>query len=214
MYKNNKFIVVSVTAVMFGLLLQKMLRVDFPICKNECDETYTVHFIHGSKVNPQCTLSGDRLGGTFGGHVEIEIDSFVYGFQFDDITNYHFIPQENFNCKFSRTPLCKWLDENNQERMSSFVIPAKSTILTNLRNRYESQFLNPKYDYAVLGYRCTSSFLKEMLEAHGADYCDLRIFMNALYPRQLRSRLLRLHNNENVSIGYYFQKGDTCREWE
>ncbi len=193
-------------------------RYDFQHYKNpspHLNETIKIHFIHGSEPKPNCIYAKKRLGGLWGGHVEVEIDSLIYGFQNQtkDVTFFATLNSKKFNSEFTVKTIANWEKESKYEKITSVILPVskeqKNGVLTQY-NRYVSIL---PYDYAFLGMRCTAS-IYEVLGDNNIIENESRFksILLAFYPAQFRNKLIAYANKNNMLVEK--QKGVDCRIWE
>jgi hypothetical protein len=179
-------------------------------------EEILIHFIHGSFPKKNCIDQRIRVGGLLGGHLEIEIDNSVYGFEFEDEKNIHIFSRKTpsgYNSIFTKKEKTDWILETEYDKITSIKIPVttkqKKTLMTKLEFAHQSL----PYDYSFFGMRCASSTYED-LSSIGIFPKKWRFqyIINAFYPRQLRKRMVRWANNNSLKIE--LKKGIDCRVWE
>ncbi len=175
-----------------------------------------VHFIHGSFSSEDCPYGKERLGGVLGGHVEIEVDSIVYGFELEDKQAFHYwarSQKEHYNAKVTKMARPKWDLANSHERITSIEIPVTFETAASISQTLEAYYHHVPYDYAFLGMRCTAN-VTDVLSQHGILPVRHRYIniLTAFYPRQLRYKLLQMAEIQSYEIT--MQKGVECRNWE
>lgn len=177
-------------------------------------DSISVVFIHGSKPKEGCVETTRRLGGLWGGHVEICIDSILYGFEYANRERIHIWPRSNaplFNSRFTKMARLDWELKNINEKFTEVFIYVDSIEKKKLIEYYQRQMTEPDYDYAFLGHRCTSSVFLALRSAgivNGIQMHALVILSN-FYPRLLRKRLIQKFP-EQIKV----RPGIACKEWD
>jgi len=176
-------------------------------------DTISVLFTHGSINKSNCNDINKRLGGLLGGHVEVKIDSIIYGFDIKNKDNIHLFPKTSFNSKFSKLSYDEWIDKNKFEKITIIEFPVNCKTKQEITNIYNNYFNMTPYDYAFFGHRCTSSVYDILSKAKYFKKRNtvLCIIFN-FYPRLLRFRLLYLAKKEGFKIKKF--KGIDCKFWE
>ena len=175
----------------------------------------TIHFSHGSRILADsifCIGPKKRLGSVFGGHVETQIDTFIFGFIFRDslITLTNKIPT---NSNFYKIGLTKWKKQNYHEHITSIEIPVDSIKLNRLKVLYEKYINEAAYDYVFFGQRCTSSSVEMLSDCKIIDrLSNFEAIVAFFYPKQLRSIFVQLAIEKNYRISTV--AGAPCRIWE
>lgn len=175
-----------------------------------------IHFIHGSFPKKNCTDQRIRVGGLLGGHIEIEIDQFVYGFEFENPQDIHIFPRRDpgsYNSIFTMKEKANWLTETRLDKITSIRIPVAEKQKKELANKLKTAYQNPPYDYSFFGMRCASSSYED-ISTLGILPKKSRIqyIINAFYPRQLRKRMVGWAEYNKLNLE--FKKGIDCRVWE
>jgi hypothetical protein len=177
-------------------------------------EYIKVHFKHGSVRRKEFkNTEYIELGGRLGGHVLVEIGDEVYDFAF---TNYrfHLFPMKK-HCigQFSVMSIEQFQNHYQDQRVTSFIIPAADSNIEKLRTLYQNNINKCPYDYAVFGMRCTASAWEMIGSAHILPSIPHRkAVYGAFYPRQWRKKLYRMARAQHWKIEY--QEGTTRRKWE
>ncbi|MBT8231668.1 MAG: hypothetical protein HKO66_05330 [Saprospiraceae bacterium] len=183
-----------------------------PIDQNGLTETIKIHFTHGS-INPRDCFNGySRLGGLLGGHVEVEIDSTIYGFIYDALPVEVF-PDDDINSKIENINLPEWEKQTKEFRVTTISLEITSEQKNSLEKRLNANLLIPKYDYSFFGQRCTS-FLAYILgkEKIINPMSKFESSITYFYPRQFRHTLLKFALTHNYDVE--FRKGIECVIWE
>lgn len=174
-----------------------------------------VHFVHGSVPLPDCSDQRIRVGGRWGGHVEIQVDNQVFGFKYNK-SDIHWMPRRRpggFNSEFTAIPLEQWSEDTKLDKITSFRIPVTKDTKEQIKEIYRQYHQALPYDYAFFGMRCTSSVYEvlaqiEVFPSKGKLAC----IVNNFYPRQLRERMIQWAENNNLEI--LRKKGIDCRIWD
>jgi len=175
-----------------------------------------VHFIHGSYPRKNCEDQRKRVGGLLGGHVEIEIEDTVFGFEFDDEKSIHIFSRKDeasFNAKFTIKTKDFWRKETKHDKLTSFVIPLEKAKKEKLAQSFRDRYKSIPYDYSFLGMRCTSSTYEDLSELQILPRRNrIHYIIAAFYPRILRKKMVLWANYNGLKI--IKKKGIDCRVWE
>ncbi len=184
-------------------------------CKNFIEEI-SIHFIHGSYPKKNCFDQRKTVGGLLGGHIEIEIDGLVYGFEFGDRQNIHIFPRNapnSFNGRFTLKKKADWILETKYDKITTIRVPIDALKKTQLIEKLQSYKTSPPYDYAFFGMRCASSTYEDIATAGVLPKkARFQYVVNAFYPRQLRKKMVRWARTNMIMVE--FKKGVDCRVWE
>jgi len=189
-----------------------------PIAEGVDSFFITLHFIHASvykKIASNLSKEAVRL---IGGHIEIQIDEYVYGFE----TKYknkipHIISYEerkNFNGVFLKKDFLIWLEESKGELITSVKVPVTLKQKQKLIELYEKNLKETPYDYAFFGMRCASSAY-QMLGTTGivpAQESNTRYIMSSFFPRLFRKMVLSWANYNGFEVSV--KEGRIDRYWE
>ncbi|MFT5819891.1 MAG: hypothetical protein ACI8ZM_001116 [Crocinitomix sp.] len=208
--------------ILYGLAITFMIKIDcvrsemiaFHVSEpSEVIDSIIVHFTHGSTVKEGCKFAKPTLGGYYGGHVEVEIDSFFYGHTLIDYPVHIFADDAQKNGRFEILTMEEWKIETEGDMLTSIVIPVnrrQEQKLDSLIAAYKNQ---APYDYAFFGQRCTS-FSALFLSKAGIinELSEFEAVSAFFYPRALRFSMVEfaVHNELNVIR----KKGVDCRNWE
>jgi hypothetical protein len=181
-------------------------------------EQITVHFIHGSKPKTSpCAYNRNRMGGLWGGHVEIQVDQSVYGFEIKDRSRrFHWIEktkQSKFNSHFTREEAKSWQHQTRHEKITSITLPITPAAKEQLLKTCAAYQAQAPFDYAFLGMRCTSTTHK-LLSDIGImpKRKKWSYIFHAFYPKMLRSKMLALAEKNHLAVTR--KEGIDCRNWE
>jgi hypothetical protein len=178
----------------------------------------SVHFIHGSKPKPDFKHEEKKWhGGTWGGHIGVEIDSNQV-IDFFPTGRVHWAARHKKpNGKFAlRSQQGFWeyfgIPPESLERTTVQipVSPQQKKLLDSLATRYVQK---PPYDYAFFGMRCTSASCDILMQAgvlkkRSTFQTALRYF----YPKKLRKRLLKISAENGWPV--VKTQGSERRKWD
>jgi hypothetical protein len=179
-------------------------------------EKIFLHFTHGSFPRKNCEDQTRRLGGLLGGHVEIEVDNFIYGFEFREKGNIHFFPRsssEKSNARFTKLERNVWLEKTINDKITSIELSVSKAQKQRVNSIYAQYLTKVPYDYAFFGFRCTSSAI-EVLEAANVlrpKQSFITILFN-FFPRQTRKRMLQYARK--IGFPVTTTAGIPCKVWE
>jgi hypothetical protein len=183
---------------------------------NNCRDEIRIHFIHGSFPKKNCEDQRIRVGGLLGGHVEIEVDSLVFGFEFEHPNQIHIFSKEDpalYNSTFTKKTKAFWLQETEFDKMTSIYIPVSAAQKETLLSKLHRQHLQAPYDYSFFGMRCASSTYEDLVEIGIFSQKSRRQYiLNAFYPRLFRNKMWKWANKNNLEV--VLKSGIECRVWE
>ncbi|MGL5891073.1 MAG: hypothetical protein ACRC3B_14385, partial [Bacteroidia bacterium] len=194
------------------LLLAFLLSVNILFAGHEL----VVRIAHGSKPHPQHRDTEKHwLGGMYGGHVVIELDSFAYGFNFRS-QRVHIFPRKNESRRkgvFEKDDAAALMYGWKNLTVTSVVVPHNDSDYKALRETLENLHTHPNFDYAFFGMRCASTAYM-LLSKVGvfAPAGKLKSMRNAFHPKALRKRLIKSAQKNNYRIAV--QQGSAHRIWE
>lgn len=184
-------------------------------CTN-CTDEISIHFIHGSYPKKGCTDQRTRVGGLLGGHIEIEMDGLVYGFEFEDQHHIHIFPAKSrasFNSKFTLKKKADWHTETKHDKITSIKIPVTALRKKALQDKLLMHYKKAPYDYAFFGMRCASATYEDIAGLGILpEKSRFQYIIHAFYPRPLRKKMLRWARNNDINVE--FKAGIGCRVWE
>jgi len=152
------------------------------------------------------------VGGLFGGHVSLGIDSVEIGF-----TNHrkeHIISTPRLkNSHFYRTPLREFREKSRGKKYVTFEIPVTDDQYNKLRSILEKYLEQAPYDYAFFGMRCTSATYDVLSQAGLLPAVSklYNIFTN-FYPKLFRRKMFLLAEKRHYDV--IFQPGVDTRIWD
>lgn len=172
-----------------------------------------VHFLYGSVPAKKYKNEEKKwFGGLHGGHVTLEVNQQVYGF--NPKGRYHVFPQrKNKHGAWSKESSPLFYKDTVGNRYASFVIPVSTDQKQKLDSLLQAWYINSPRDYSFFGFRCASSTW-EALEEIGIlqSHSDLWKAWVIFYPRRIRKRMYRFAEQENWNIEY--NQGRATRKWE
>jgi len=172
-----------------------------------------VHFKYGSKPKKEFKQTEKKwFGGIHGGHVSIEIDNEVIGFE--PKTSFHIFPKKkNRNSYFNSEPVESWRKNISQLQYLSITIPIADSQYVFLKESLKTYQKNVPYDYAFFGYRCAASTYEILASLKLVkDYGNYRTVKKYFYPRKLRTKLIKEAYLKNYLVHYH--KGRNTRRYE
>ncbi len=175
-------------------------------------DTIIVQILHGSK--PKHHTNGYKvLGGYYGGHVVIQLDTFVYGFNFFG-KRVHSVPyRKHRNGIYEKQNLHDWQKQVKDDEVTFITIPIPKEKYEELKDTYENYYLNCPHDYAFFGMRCAASAYW-MLGKAGVIRTSSRrrSIVHSFHPKMFRKKIMRIARKKNYRI--LEKKGDPNRKWE
>jgi hypothetical protein len=223
MEKRLKYIIrFSKVLLVFVVVILTTLWLDNYTFTNQCVATntsdyITIHFIHGSVPKAGCIDQRKRIGGKLGGHVEIEIDTIIYGFEIlNNDYGVNVFPKnkaESYNSHFTKKLKSQWYKETINDKITSIQIPVTIDQKDKIRSLYEQNLKICPYDYAFFGMRCASSAYKMLCESNILKKrCNFIYVLSAFTPRQFRNKMIKLAYKHNFRLT--FKEGIDCRDWD
>ena len=176
-------------------------------------KTIYVHFLYGSVPAKKYKDTEKKwFGGKHGGHVTVEVNNFVYGF--NPRGRYHYFPHKNNkHGAWAKEKNTSFLRDTVDMRYASFAIQISEKQCKELDSTLNVYYKTPPRDYSFLGFRCASSTW-EVLEDIGIlkKHSDLWKAWVIFYPRRIRKRMLRM--NEEKGWTLTLKEGSERRKWE
>ncbi len=175
-----------------------------------------VRIAHGSKPHPQHRDTEKHwLGGMYGGHVVIELDSFAYGFNFRS-RHVHIFPRKNESRRkgvFEKDDAVALMNGWQELKVTSVFVPLSDSDYTALKQTMEKLHAQPNFDYAFFGMRCASTAYMLLSKVGVFEPSGkLKSMRKAFHPKALRKRLLRSARKNNYRV--VVQQGSQHRIWE
>jgi hypothetical protein len=180
---------------------------------SQAQKSIVVHFLYGSVPAKGFEGTEKKLfGGKKGGHVTIEADDKIIGFQ-PKGTCHIFGESKHANGYFRADDKSKWVQDTISKKYASVVIPLTDTQYVKFQKTYSAYLHNRPYDYAVFGMRCAAAAY-DILEKAGVVKKRSRFgkWTSFFYPQLLRRRMLRLAEKNNYAVVKH--NGRKTRDWE
>lgn len=216
MRKVRRILLLVFALLLTYLLAEYLLLIQSNYRCDECTGELVIHFMHGYLSGKQCTDQQSTVGGWLGGHIELEVDSLVYGFEFADRERIHYFARQDsavFNSRFTRKPREAWQRETAAEKITSIRIPISDQQKQELLGKMELYHRQAPYDYALFGMRCASTAYALLAEAGILPRRPRMAYeLNAFYQRQLRKRLVPWAQRNGLVV--QTRDGIDCRSWE
>jgi hypothetical protein len=175
------------------------------------NRTVFVHIVHGSK--PATSNEYKVTGGYYGGHVVVQLDSFVYGFNFRS-RKIHMLPSHRHSSGvFEKENVLEWRTDKKKYKVTTIEIPVTAEQFEKLRAEYEHSVLTSPYDYAFFGMRCAASCYCMLVQADIVKgSANITCILRAFHPKALHKKLTRLAADKHYNVAV--QKGSGTRKWE
>lgn len=175
-----------------------------------------VRIAHGSRPHPQHRDTEKHwLGGIYGGHVVIELDSFAYGFNFAS-RRVHIFPRiksENKVGVFEKDNALALMENWSSLQVTSVFVPLSDSDYTALKAELERIHKHPDFDYAFMGMRCASTAYMLLSHVDVFEHSgQIKSMRKAFHPKALRKRLVKVANTKGYRIEV--QRGYPERIWE
>jgi hypothetical protein len=172
-----------------------------------------IRFRYASRPKREFPEEKKAFGGMLGGHIYIQINETLYGFQPVDYSHYHFFPHKPYNAVYTKQHLKDWWVTEQHNKLLTIDIPISSQHLHRLRELLEQYHQSAPYDYAVFGMRCASSshHVLSKTDIFPSSSIMKSWILNPI-PRCLRRKLVKkaVHNHWNMKI----HQGSSKRIWE
>src|SRR6266853_2800027 len=122
-----------------GILLIRVIFLFDNCTAQNTDSTKTiiVQILHGSK--PKRHTDGYKvLGGYYGGHAVIQLDTFVYGFNFSGRNVHPFPHRKRSQGIYQKQTLTEWRNKIAEDEVTSIYIPVPKEKYDELKDTYEN----------------------------------------------------------------------------
>lgn len=171
-----------------------------------------VHFLYGSKPKKKYKKTEKTwFGGIHGGHVSIESQGFVYGF--DSKSTFHWVAKGRYHSRFLIESVESWVKDTATLKYTTITIPVSKQQLDSLHNIHQSYLRQAPYDYAFIGMRCAAATYDILGQIGIVDWVPNKknTFKN-FYPKLLRQKLLKVAAERGCEV--HRQQGRKTRKWE
>ena len=171
-----------------------------------------VHFLYGSKPKKKYKKTEKPwFGGIHGGHVSIEVDGYVYGF--DSKGTFHWVSKGRLNSRFLIERVTQWVDDTATLKYTTITIPVSRAQLDSLHKIHQSYLQQTPYDYAFIGMRCAAATYDILGQIGIVEWVpnSKNTFKN-FYPKLLRKKMLKLAAQRGYKV--HRQQGRKTRKWE
>jgi hypothetical protein len=185
----------------------------FALAQDAPQKYLKVHFLYGSKPR-SAFKEGEKkyFGGLHGGHVTIEIDGQIFGFQFKD--GFHYIAHRRhpLSC-YSVNACSEWIKDTISNKYVSVIIPISAQDYQKLKAVQQIYLAHTPYDYAFLGMRCAAATEDVLSQVRiGKRRSRFGTICFNFFPQPLRRRMLRLAAEKNYTVVKH--AGRASRIWE
>jgi len=195
----------------------KLFALSFAFCiclnANAQNKTLKVHFLYGSKPAKGFKhVERNWFGGIKGGHVSLEVDEYVIGFE--PKGKFHvFAKDKDRHSFYVFQPLKDWAKDTASKKYLTIVLPLREEQYRELKQIHQKYRDNTPYDYAFFGFRCAASTYEilaqlDLSPLKGRHSTVLKYF----YPKLLRSFMIKDAKKKGYAVIYH--EGRTSRKWE
>ena len=195
------------------VLLFCLMMAAFYCSAQDSSTNITVHFLYGSKPAKGFKQTERKaFGGKKGGHVTIEADNKIIGFQPGGTC--HIIgSKKKANGYFRADDKNNWIKDTVSRKYSSVIIPLTAEQYAKVQNTLQAYLQKQPYDYAVFGMRCAAATY-DILEDAGVvkQHSKFGKWVSFFYPQLLRRRILKLAEKNNYAVVRH--EGRKSRSWE
>lgn len=205
------------------LLINIFLLLPFGV---KAQDTLKVSVTHGHKIKKEYWKKDKKLakitgftrrsiGGMRGGHVEVHLKGFVYGFT--DRPNAkipHIFPRSKKNVGlFTKEDNRTWYNKKRNDKITYFYITLNKEQTSILQQKYEDYIQNSPYDFALFGKRCASSCYDMLMQVGILDTrSKIGINLGIFHPRKFRKILKKQAMKRNIRIE--IQQGSKQKKWD
>lgn len=177
------------------------------------NKTIKIHFLYGSKPGKNFKhTERNWFGGTKGGHVSMEVDEYVIGFE--PKGKFHvFANDRERHSYYAFQSLKDWAKDTASKKYLSILLPVTDEQYERLQLIHQNYREAAPYDYAFFGFRCASSTYEilaqlELAPMLGRHSTVIRYF----YPKRLRNFMIQEAKKNDYTIVYH--EGRSSRKWE
>jgi hypothetical protein len=178
------------------------------------EKKFSIHFLYGSRPRKEYRDTEEKVrGGLLGGHIWLQPDDYVYGFEPLDKCKVHFFPKKKFNGIYTKDHFSEWKLSISNQKITSIEIPLSDGNHIIMKGLLEDYHTKAPYDYAILGMRCGAATYQLLSETE--FFPPASYFVSTIkipWPRILRKKLLKMTSEKNYRITR--QQGTDRRIWE
>jgi hypothetical protein len=190
-----------------------LLFVCIPCFCQEQPRYIYIHFLYGSKPAAGCKhIEKKWFGGLHGGHVSIQCDSIITGFE--PARGCHIFPHNRKkDCRFLEEEFFEWAEDTVGLKYLSITIPVSQAQLDSVRAIQKRYVADPPFDYAFFGMRCAASTYF-ILSQVGIVPERSRFFniLTHFYPKPLRKKMIKMAKIRGYKMERH--EGRKSRRWE
>ncbi|HBS88768.1 MAG: hypothetical protein A2W91_04160 [Bacteroidetes bacterium GWF2_38_335] len=192
----------------FSIVLLLSVITLFSYSSSENDYNIKVYFIYGSKPGKGYKKTESKyFGGIHGGHVKVQTENFVAGFN----------PNGRLHIFSHKKEIHgMWCEEflgYDSVKMTVFTIPVSKQTHDSAEMIIKKYLLASPYDYAFFGMRCASAAYDLMSQVgifKKRSKCGM--IWVYFYPKLVRNLLFKSAKDKNITIEHF--KGKVSRKWE
>lgn len=174
-------------------------------------EFLIVHILHGSK--PKAPNQSRTIGGMLGGHVVMQIDSFLYGFNFRGRRIHIFPKKGKRNEGIYEKQAASDLRFYSNYKITSIYIPISADQKKQVLEDLEKSVIKSPHDYAFFGMRCASTTYLYLSKVGFFPKSNYFIsIIRAFHPKALKNNMLKRVSKKNITV--ITKPGSPNRKWE
>lgn len=188
-------------------------------------DSLTISIVHGYRVKKEFRKTyralpgsghGKSVGGLRGGHVEVHMDTVVYGFTDGPQAKIPHIFSHNKkrnNGLFQKKKLNEWKVSNQTAKITFIKIPISPKQFVQLKVNYENNIHSCPYDFALFGMRCASSAYDMLARVGLLEFRKKsKTILGIFHPRAFRKNVLPWAREKGYPIK--IQEGITEKMWD
>lgn len=188
----------------------------FPLAGYSQPDSVRVVILHGSRPKKQFKKEEYKmLGGMLGGHVVLQVDSLVYGYNFHSRHVHPFARQRRSKMAgiMEKDEAAETLRRWKGQAVTIITVPVTPQQKARVFHIADSLHRAPAFDYAFFGMRCAAT-AHYLLGETGAVKKTKHFgsIVKAFHPKQLRRKLVRIAERKKYRIET--QPGSPRRKWE
>lgn len=179
-------------------------------------DSVRVLILHGSRPKKQFKKEEYKmLGGMYGGHVVLQIDSLAYGYNFYSGHVHPFARKRKNKMAgiMEKEDAAETLQNWRNARVTIITVPVTSEQKFRIFQIADSLHRAPAFDYAFFGMRCAATAYYLLGETGAVKKTrHFGSIVKAFHPKQLRRKLVRIAKRKNLKV--QTQPGSSRRKWE